>query len=101
MHGHSFGFDPLFIGKHYMPLQFTLVKQSPVIYFSQSQTHAQPRSTIGQCLLYSLSHTAVSLVLYILHLYMWQFYPLQLGPVVFFLPPTVADTVLALYGGNI
>ena len=47
-----------------MPLQFTLVNQSPVTCFSQSQTHAQSRSTIGQCLLYSLSHTAVSLVLY-------------------------------------
>ena len=51
-------------GKHCMPLQFTLVNQSPVTYLSQSQTHTQSRSTIGQCLLYSLSHTAVSLVLY-------------------------------------
>ena len=52
----------LLFGKHCMPLQLTLVNQSPVIYLSQSQTHAQSCSTIGQCLLYSLSHTAVSLV---------------------------------------
>ena len=51
-------------GKHCMPLQFTLVNQSPVTYLSQSQPHAQSCSTIGQCLLYSLSLTAVSLVLY-------------------------------------
>ena len=50
--------------KHCMPLQFTLANQSPVTYLCQSQTHAQSCSTIGQCLLYSLSHTAVSLVLY-------------------------------------
>ena len=31
-----------------MPLQFTLANQSPVTYFSQSQTHTQSRSTIGQ-----------------------------------------------------
>ena len=47
-----------------------------VTYFSQSQTHAQSRNiighlhahssshnTFGQCLLYNVSHTAVSLVL--------------------------------------
>ena len=39
----------------------------------------------------------------LLHLHTWQFQPLQLAPVVFFLPPTGADTVLtleqlALYG---
>ena len=31
-----------------MPLQFTLANQSPVTYFSQSQTNAQYRSIIGQ-----------------------------------------------------
>ena len=51
-------------GKHCMLLQFTLANQSPVTYLDQSQIHVQSRSTIGQCLLYSLSHTAVSLVLY-------------------------------------
>ena len=40
-------------GKHCTPLQFTLANQSPVTYFSQSLNHAQSRSTIGQCLLYS------------------------------------------------
>ena len=51
-------------GKHCMPSQFTLVNRSPVTYLSQSQTHAHSRSIIGQCLLYSLCLTVVSLVLY-------------------------------------
>ena len=67
---HACSFLPLLslilclFGKHCMPLQYTLVNQSPITYLNQSPTHAQSRSIIGQCLLYSLSLTVVTLVLY-------------------------------------
>ena len=38
----------------------------------------------------------LQLLAHILHLHNWQYHPLQLALVVFFLPPTGAETVLAL-----